>query len=142
MNFVDSLGYLNELYNPLSFILSLLEEKGIEYINYNDYLKKRDSNSLQIEKEQISSLLPFILTNMTKANSTISPSPLESYNKIIDARDKVIGDITNYAILSLFLIISSIMTFSLRSYTGNWRIDMTIYFIVKYTFNFFERSIW
>jgi uncharacterized protein (UPF0147 family) len=130
-NFLDAIEYFDQIFNPTNFLLNYAQQKNLTFITYADYIKIMDNNKSKISLN-ITTLLDDIIDkknppeNINKIKDHLS----EQLNNLNQIKSKIIGDITNFAILSIFLIISSILTFALRNYTGDWRKDMNIYFIV------------
>lgn len=135
MNFFDSIFYFNQIFNPISYTITSLEEKNITFKSYTDYIIEIDQNKT-LAKADLKTLLN--KTIYIDPNKNISQTYI---NKIIEYANgnqteiekiklDILGDIVNYAILSVFLIIAAMLTFALRNISNDWRNDMRVHFLV------------
>jgi hypothetical protein len=142
MNFFDSIFFFNQIFNPISFTISSIEEKGIDFKSSREYIKEIEKNKTLLNINFQELLSKIVYRNQSQL---ANDSYYQSIENAIDTAHKnnagieeikldILGEIVNYAILSIFLIISAMLTFALRNYNDDWRIDMRIYFLVKFLF--------
>jgi len=142
MNLFDSIFFFNQIFNPISFTISLIEEKGVKFKSYSEYIKEIDKNKTLLNinfKELLYKIVDRNKSRLANESSTQRITDAidlayKNYTEIEIIKFDILGEIINYAILSIFLIISAILTFALRNYNDDWRIDMRIYFLVKFLF--------
>lgn len=138
MNFFNSILFFNQIFNPISFTISSLEEKNITFKTYSEYINEIDKNKTIINAELKTLLNNIISRDKSQVqnetyNQTITQLIEKAYNNytaIENIKFDILGDIVNYALLSIFMIIAAMLTFALRNYSNDWRIDIRIYFLV------------
>jgi len=113
------------------------DKKSIDYMDYYNAIITEKSIEIPIEENQ---------EKILKDNLKKIQNVLESINKLTKVEGGLSVDITNLFILSMVNILAALFTFLLRNYTGNWEIDMNIFFLVKFLIifliYFLEGSIW
>jgi len=113
------------------------DKKYIDYMDYYNAIITEKSIEIPIEENQ---------EKILKDNLKKIQNVLESINKLTKVEGGLSVDITNLFILSMVNILAALFTFLLRNYTGNWEIDMNIFFLVKFLIifliYFLEGSIW
>jgi hypothetical protein len=142
MNFLDSLFFFNQIFNPISFTISSIEEKDYTFKTYNDYINEIDKNKSLVKPDLKTLLNKIIYRNPAKSNNSEYNQTITklidfaagNYTEIENIKIDILGDVVNFAVLAVFLIVAAMLTFALRNYNDDWRSDMRIYFLVK---NFF-----
>lgn len=138
MNFFNSIFFFSQIFNPISFTISSIEEKSFTFKTYNDYINEIDKNK-SLLKADLKTLLDIIIYREPSQNSNATYNETiknliqyssDNYIEIEKVKLDILGDIVNYAVLSIFLVIAAILTFALRNYNDDWRIDMRFYFLV------------
>jgi len=137
MNGLDSLFFFEQIFNPISFTITSLGERNFTFINYNEYLREIDKNeSLRNIKPNLTDLLKIII-NTNNISDPIRDKEISyaigNYTEIANVKMDILGDLVNYALLSIFLIIAAMLTFELRNFNNDWRVDMGFYFLVSFT---------
>lgn len=74
------------------------------------------------------------LTQMKTVNETFRKvdAVLKSIGELTEKEGDLSVDNTNLFILSMVNIVAALFTFVLRNFTGNWEIDMNIFFLVNF----------
>jgi hypothetical protein len=137
MNGLDSLFFFEQIFNPISFTITSLEERNFTFINYNDYLREIDKNqSLRNINPNLTDLLKTIINTNNNSDPIMDKEisyAVGNYTEIANVKMDILGDLVNYALLSIFLIIAAMLTFELRNFNNDWRVDMGFYFLVSFT---------
>ncbi len=152
MNFFNSILFFNQIFNPISFTISSLEERNFTFKGYSEYINEIDKNKTLIQADLRTLLDKIIYRNPNQKdnatyNKTIEDEIDKSYKNYLTIEKiklDILGDIVNYAVLSIFLIIAAMLTFALRNNSDDWRVEMRIYFLVLTLFvflNFVFRDI-
>jgi hypothetical protein len=110
-------------------------KKPLDYNNtigknyYNDVLGLiKNHNAISENPQKI---------NITEKEDKLLKEKFNDIQKVLNSIEaiksvNIIVDNTNMFILSITNMIAAFFTFVLRNYTGNWEIDMNIFFLVNF----------
>jgi len=129
--------YLTQLYNPISYTISSIEEKKINLTSYSDFILKIENNRSLLYPDIKSLLNTIIIQENNQLNySQIIDEAFKNYDNIIHKRGDLFGDLSNLCVCSLCLMIAAKLTFSLRDYHDDWKTDLYTFFWVNFIFLF------
>ncbi len=135
INFFDSIYFIYQIFNPISFSLSFITEKNFNLISYEEYIERIEKDNYLIDAN-LTTLLEVVVKfdNTTGKNKEEKEKIIKNLqwnnSEIKRMKYNILCDISNYSILSIFLIIASMLTFSMRHYNDDWNSDMKNYFWV------------